>query len=101
MRYRILSSLRWLAVGLALFCVWFDVSLREPPRPQLARYEWRRTASGWEELPRWEAPPEETPTRPFLFAAVLFGAAAVALSLPFASKRPGQLTDSGGALVAE
>jgi len=89
--------LRFLAVGLALFCVWFDFTLREPPRPQLASYEWRRTVSGWEELPRWEAPPEPTPARPFLFASVLLGATAVALSLPFISKRPGRAIDAAHA----
>jgi hypothetical protein len=101
MRYRIYSPLRWLAIGLALVCVWLDFNLREPPRPQLAQYEWRRTVSGWEELPRWEAPPEESPARPFVFAGVLFAATAVALSLPFASRRQGQVDGSAGALAAE
>ena len=101
MRYRIISRLRWLAIGLTLCCVWFDLNLREPPRPQLVRYDWRRTLSGWEELPRWEAPPEETSPRPLLFAGVLFGAAAVALSLPFASRRQGQEGASARGLAAE
>jgi|GEM_PF-4519423 len=81
------SRLRWIAIFLAVFCAWCDFSLQSPPRPRLASYEWRRTAQGWQEIPRWEPPAALSPVaaRPFVLASVLLGLSAIVLSLRPAS----------------
>jgi hypothetical protein len=37
--------------------------------------------NGWEESPRWQAPPAESFARPLIVASLFFGASAAVLSL--------------------